>query len=316
MTKDTADSPTLLNSRQMASFAARGFLMLPGIVPGDLNDAFLADVGAADISNSDTPLSVYGRLLSDSTVPIVPAGQSLSSAYPPDSAIAKILQLPTVSGLIRSLVGSEPVFDHHFLHITFPPSYYERLADVPRSQHLHQDSTIDTRRAFDVQLMYYPHEVTREMGGTRYVPGSHLRVVSEAAIGRYQNVLGQQQVICPAGSILAVHHGIWHGGGANHSSDLRFMFKIRLQPGERQRRLWDDSDLTEDDFAQRAIFWTDIQARQDTIAAILMRPEPWFEADTGRLEFINRIALWRYLLGDDSFDADYWLTRLEREFSP
>ena len=127
MTKDTADSPTLLNSRQMASFAARGFLMLPGIVPGDLNDAFLADVGAADISNSETPLSVYGRLLSDSTVPIVPAGQSLSSAYPPDSAIANILQLPTVSGLIRSLVGSEPVFDHHFLHITFPPSYYERL---------------------------------------------------------------------------------------------------------------------------------------------------------------------------------------------
>ncbi len=304
----------LLNSHQMASFAARGFLMFPAVVPEELNAKFLADVGAADISDSETPLSVYGRLLSDSTVPVVPAGQPLDSAYEPDSAIAKILRLPAVSGLVRSLVGRQPVFDHHFLHITFPPSYYERLADVPRSQHLHQDSTIDTRKAFDVQLMYYPHEVTQAMGGTRYVPGSHLRVVSEAAIGRYQNVLGQQQVVCPAGSILAVHHGIWHGGGANHSDSLRFMFKIRLQPGERQRRLWDDSDLTDEDFTQRAIFWTDVLARQDTIAAILMRPEPWFEADTSRLELINRIVFWRYLLGDDTVDVDYWLSRLQRDF--
>ena len=32
------------------------------------------------------------------------------------------------------------------------------------------------------------------------------------------------------------------------------------------------------------------------------------------LEYLNRIRLWRYLLGDDSFDADYWLTRVENEF--
>ena len=46
---------------------------------------------------------------------------------------------------------------------------------------------------------------------------------------------------------------------------------------------------------------------------ILTTPEPWFEADTGRLEFLNRIRLWRYLLGDERFDADYWLTRIENE---
>jgi hypothetical protein len=47
------------------------------------------------------------------------------------------------------------------------------------------------------------------------------------------------------------------------------------------------------------------------VAAILMRSEPWFEQDTGRLELINRIKLWRYLTADDRYDADYWLTRLE-----
>ena len=50
--------------------------------------------------------------------------------------------------------------------------------------------------AFDIQLFYFPQEVTEPMGGTRFLPGSHLRVVSEAAISRYQNIVGQQHVVC------------------------------------------------------------------------------------------------------------------------
>jgi hypothetical protein len=29
------------------------------------------------------------------------------------------------------------------------------------------------------------------------------------------------------------------------------------------------------------------------------------------LEILNRIKFWRFLTGDDNFDAHYWLTRLE-----
>jgi len=50
-----------------------------------------------------------------------------------------------------------------------------------------------------------------------------------------------------------------------------------------------------------------------TCPAILCTPEPWFEFDTDQLEFVNRIKLWRFLLGDDDFDAHYWLSRLENE---
>jgi hypothetical protein len=39
--------------------------------------------------------------------------------------------------------------------------------------------------------------------------------------------------------------------------------------------------------------------------------EPWFEGGNGRLEILNRIKFWRFLTGDDNFDAHYWLTRLE-----
>lgn len=298
----------LLNSEQMASFVARGFLRMDEVVPDEINRQFLDEVGS--VPEDGTPQSFYLHLFSNGNVPVVGAGTPLAEAYPRESSIGRILGLPEVSGAIQSLVGSNPTFDHHFLHATFPPRFYKD--DAPRSQHTHQDSTIDPRSAFDVQIMYFPHDVTPEMGGTRFIPGSHLRIVSEAAIGRYQNIAGQQHMVCKSGTLLFMHMGIWHGGGANRSDDPRFMFKIRLCPTERQERLWDTSDLTPEVEQQAPIFWTGTHQKHP-IHDILMKPEKWFEADTGRLEFINRIRFWRYLLGDESVDVDYWLTRVENE---
>jgi hypothetical protein len=296
----------------MASFVARGFLRFDGIVPNEINEQFLSDIGHVPESEVTSPIVHYGKVMQSSSIPVVPAGSALARAYPEGSALKQIIELPEVEGIIRSMVGRNPTFDHHFLHMTFPPSFYDD--DVPKAQHTHQDSTIDPRSAFDIQIMYFPHEVTAEMGGTRFIPGSHLRRVSEASIGRYQNVKGQQHVVCPAGTLLVMHMGIWHGGGANQSDRIRYMFKIRICPTERQERLWDCSDLPNAHFEQRPIFWTGGAQKPDHLHSILTSPEPWFEYDTGRLEYMNRIRFWRYLLGDESFDADYWLTRVENEY--
>jgi len=301
----------LLDSRQMASFVARGFLRFDAVVPDEINRQFLDEAGRAPEATGEKLMKAYRRLLAESDIPAVAPGVPLAQAYPRSSAIARMLALPIVAGAVQSLVGADPIFDHHFLHITFPPEFYARTGQANVSQHTHQDSTIDTRRAFDIQIMYFPHAVTKEMGGTRYVPGSHLRIVSEAAVGRYQNVRGQEHVVCPAGTLLVLHHGIWHGGGVNRSAQLRYMFKIRINPRVPQVRLWDTQDL--DAEAQAPIFFIKDARAADSVHAILMRPEPWFEADTGRLELINRIRLWRRLLGDRTADVDYWMTRLENE---
>jgi hypothetical protein len=297
----------------MALFAARGFLRFDSAVPESINRRFLEDIGHVPPSRVGSISRHYRRVMGSSAIPVVAAGTSLARAYPKGSAVADLLALPFVKGAIASLVGKRPVFDHHFLHIAFPPRFYEAAGETQVSQNLHQDSTIDPRRAFDLQIMYYPHAVTEDMGGTRFVPGTHLRVVSEASIGRYQNMAGQQHVVCPAGTLLFLHHGVWHGGGINRSDRLRYMFKIRMCPTERQVRLWDTSDLPPDHRAQRAIFWTDPSQDTASIDAILMRPEPWHEYDTGRLELMNRVRFWRHLLGDSTFDADFWLTRVENE---
>jgi ectoine hydroxylase-related dioxygenase (phytanoyl-CoA dioxygenase family) len=142
--------------------------------------------------------------------------------------------------------------------------------------------------------MYYPHEVTLDMGGTLVVPGSHLRRINETDIGRYQNLVGQVPLVCPAGTVLILHHGIWHCGRRNDTDQVRYMFKIRLNPTVRQVRLWNTDDL--DDPA---------------VAAELRQTFPWYENATGRLEITNRSRLWRFLTGDESYDTDYWLTRVE-----
>lgn len=298
----------LLDSLQMASFVARGFLRFDAVVPDEINAQFLAEVGEIAEPHPGRKLRrTYGELLAQAQIPETPAGGPLAGVYPQGSAIQRLLDLPLVKGAIQSLVGPDPIFDHHFLHVTFPPAYHADGENV--SQHTHQDSTIDPAAGFDLQIMYYPHQVTRPMGGTRFVPGTHLRRVSEVALGRYQNIRGQQHMVCEAGTLLLLHNGVWHGGGVNLADRTRTMFKIRMNPSVPQVRQWDMTTLP----AQpnpRPIFYVKGPQPQ-TVESILMTPEPWFEQDTGRLEFVNRIKLWRHLTGDAAYDADHWMSRLE-----
>lgn len=316
-----ATGRVLLSTRDMATFTARGFLRLDEVVPEAVNQAFLEQVNHVPARAVSSIREHYGRIMAGSAIPVVAAGTPLAAAYPAQSPLARVLDVPAVRGAIESLVGASPRFDHHFLHVTYPPVFYRAEGREPVAQPYHQDSTIDPRRTFDIQLMYFPHAVTADMGGTRFLPGSHLRTVSEAAIGRYQNIKGQQHVVCGPGTVLVMHHGIWHGGGVNRSEVLRYMFKIRICPTQPQQRLWDTADLAAPGEAQRPIFWTGGRRSEAEsspgshagIAAILTRREPWFEQDTERLEYLNRIRMWRYLSDDPAFDADFWLTRIENE---
>ncbi|WSQ06808.1 phytanoyl-CoA dioxygenase family protein [Streptomyces sp. NBC_01231] len=256
----------LLSSAQVARFVAQGFLRLDGIVPRDLNEE---------------ALGVFAPGL-----PSVPYGTPVPEAFPEGSFARRLVELPAVAGAVESLVGANPTVDHHFVHTREPRE--------GSAQPLHADALIDLRTdAFDVQLMYYPQEVTADMGGTLIVPGSHLRRTNESDTGRYQNLRGQTRLTCPAGTVVLLHHGIWHGGRRNDSDTIRHMYKIRFNPTVPQVRLWDTADLN------------DPAVREE-----LGRTFPWYEPATGRLEIHNRIRIWRSLSADPDFDIAYWATRI------
>ena len=276
-----SDKQHLLNSHQMAEFVARGFLRFDEIVPDEINQAVMSAFEAGGISS-------------------YPAGTPLGECYPVPSPIGAMLRLPQIQGILDSLVGADPLFDHHAIH--------KRLPNEGKAQGLHGDSIIDTRLHFDVQLMYFPHDLPLEMGGTLLLPGSHFRRINEMEVARYQNFVGQIPMVCKAGSILVLHHGIWHCGRQNRTDRMRYMYKIRLNPTVRQLRLWNTDDLDDDTSAHQPIFAGE---KRNDVQAILAKLEPWYEAGDGRLEIVNRVLLWRFLTGDEDFDVHYWLTRLE-----
>lgn len=281
------DAPQLLTTLQMAEFAARGVLRFDAVVPDALNRRASGEL-------REWGLRPFSRPTPASLTP-------LAECYP-DAVIGEVLRLPAVQGIVTSLLGPDPVFDHDFVHL--------RAARDVTDQRLHADAIIDPTMAFDIQLFYFPHAVGPDQGGTRFVTGTHLRRVNESDIARYQNVRGQADFVGPAGSILVFHHGLWHSGRANHSDEARVMYKIRLNPTAAQVRRWDTSDLADVQSEPS----DHIFARFDPskVAHVLRRPEPWWEQASGRLEQRNRALLWRYLTGDDAFDVDYYLTRTER----
>ena len=303
--------PKLLTTEQMAEFASSGCLFFDELIDEQTNKEFLDDIGHTDIDKADSVETYNKNIKATSSIPRIKAGSPLKNAYPVNSPLEKILKNEVVAGAIQSLVGSNPVVDHQALHLTFPTKFFKGANKRQMSQGNHQDSTIDPRSTFDIQVFYFPTEVTKEMGGTRYHPGTHLRIVNEFAIAKYQNILGQKSIVCKPGTIGIFHNGLWHGAGVNFSDEIRYMFKVRLQPTEKQELLWDPEKKYKP-LPNRALYWTD-ENKEETINDILMQSYPWQEADTNRLDKINVVKFWRLLTGHKKMDVDYWLTRIENK---
>ena len=301
----------LLTTEQMAEFASSGCLFFEELIDKETNKEFLDDIGHTSADKVDSMETYNKNIKATSSIPRIKAGSPLKNAYPVNSPLEKILKNEVVAGAIQSLVGSNPVVDHQALHLTFPTKFFKGANKRQMSQGNHQDSTIDPRSTFDIQVFYFPTEVTKEMGGTRYHPGTHLRIVNEFAIAKYQNILGQKSIVCKPGTIGIFHNGLWHGAGVNFSDEIRYMFKVRLQPTEKQELLW-DPDKRYKPLPNRALYWTD-ENKEETINDILMQSYPWQEADTNRLDKINVVKFWRLLTGHKKMDVDYWLTRIENK---
>ncbi len=285
----------------MASFVARGFLRLDGVVPAEVNEQAMEELPALYRGWLDEFRGVTGEADDGAEVHLPRSGTVLADAYPADSAFGRMVRVPAVAGAIRSLVGDGPVVDHHFVHI--------KTAGDLHAQGLHSDAIIDDGPAFDIQLFWFPHDVASREGGTRFVPGSHLRRVNMDDVARYHHLAGEQFFTGVAGTVVIFHQGLWHAGAPNHGSRDRVMGKLRLNPTVPQVRLWDTSDLDDRNRADDHIW-----ARTDAgmVAAELRRSEPWFEPSVHRLETVQRAKLWRYLTGDEGFDVDWYLTRTER----
>jgi len=275
----------------MAEFVANGFLRFDTIVPADINDRAVDEMAQLNAE----------RLLPDGMKPphsLTP----LDECYPAPSAIGEYLRLPQIRGIIDSLVGPRPSFDHDWVHYIPGGGTY--------LQPLHVDATADSSDpTFDIQLFWYPRAVRPGEGGTRFVPGSHLTRVRSSGLHRYQHIVGEQQVACDGGSVFVFHHGLWHAGQPNPGAGDRWLYKIRLNPTEPQVRRWNTDDLDAVQNPPSDHFFARMQP--GSVAEVFRTWHPWMGITDYRNDQMQRALLWRYLTGDDDFDVDYYLTRLE-----
>ncbi len=279
----------------MARFVTDGYIRFDSLVPDDINERGVEEMARLQVERWE-----QGGLTPPTT------GTPLDECYPPPSAIGEYLRLPRVRGIIESLVGLDAVYDHDAIHHIAAGSEY--------IQPLHIDAITDSDDpTFDVQLFWYPREVRAGEGGTRFVPGSHLRRVCAAGLDRYQHIVGEEQFAGPAGTLLVFHHGLWHAGQPNPGTDDRWMHKTRLNPTRPQVRLWntDDLDAVHNDPTDHVFATT----QPGSVAHTFRKMHPWHGVSEYRHEQTQRALLWRYLTGDNTYDVDHYLTRLERRAS-
>jgi hypothetical protein len=245
----------LLTASQMARFVTDGYLQLDELVPQQHNEAVLADEKSAP-----TPGYTF---------------------WERSDALRATFELPQVKGAIQSFVGVNPGYDHSFLHIVGPQR--------EKAQEWHADSILDVRPfAFDVQAFYFTHDAPAEMGPTLILPGSHLRKVNTSSIARYKNIVGQRQLVAKAGTIVFMHHGIWHCAQPNRTDTMRYVFKLRLRPGQQQRGLFNTDGYQDPE-----------------VADIINHGYREWQGNEARLEHMQRAKFWRYVTGDDNIDVSF-----------
>ena len=262
-----------LNSKQMARFVASGYLKFDKMVPKKLCVACLEEM-------KERKRGYYA------------VGTPFEETWPKGTALGNTFRLPKVRGLIHSLVGPDPLYDHHATHFV--------AAKKMAGPNTHQDSVIDFRENyFDIQLSLFPADTPDEMGGTFLIPGTQFRNVRTGEITFYQHMRGKIWASCTAGTMYVWNTRVWHAARSNHTDRDRFMYKLRLNPTRPQIRNFDTSDLDDPE-----------------IAGILSTRHGW-EGNEHRYETMRRVRLWRYVSGQPDFDiGERFLRRIEYRPDP
>ena len=264
----------LLNVEQMAQFVFDGFLEFSDLVPDDLNEMVHADL--LKTVGADGLEPAYRWHITDN-----PHG-----FYEESSAVREVHALPSVQGVLQSLLGPGHVGSHSAVHATWPNQVEAQKWHVDGGGRRQVRLPKVHPYSFDILTAYFPHDTPYEMGPTLVLPGSHMRSVLGNDISRYKNIVGQKRLSGPGGRLVFMHEALWHCAQTNQTDQWRFMFKIRYNPRVPQRGLFDTDGWDND--AMRRFFRTNKGAHSLTgeSPAVVTERANW----------------WRYLCNAEELD--------------
>ena len=188
----TANCEPTLNDTQMWEFCKKGFLVLQGVVPDEINKKVLEFLEAHD--------GLGGDLINE------------------DWFIENILLNPQAGGAVRSLLG-----DNFSLPIGMGN---HRVVCPATSQRWHHDgASLLGPELNHLQVFYYPQDCPEDMGPTGLVPGSHFLHTLQSWMSHYGGIRSAVKTTAPAGSIFITVYSIWHRRSESTAEGVRNMLK-------------------------------------------------------------------------------------------
>lgn len=185
-----------LSDEQMRSYLTEGFLVLKSRLPQEVHD-HIRDRCEEIFSTSGNP------------------GNEILEMNP---ALRLVFTDPAVKGALSSILG-----EGYFMH---PHRHCHQNRPGTPAQRNHKDSyeedvNVHHHRSRWAMAMYYPQDVTADMGPTGVTPGSQYFSSEESLVGHKE--LG---VTGGAGTVILVHYDVWHRALRNHSGRNRYMLKF------------------------------------------------------------------------------------------
>ena len=188
------DNQFLLSDGEVAEFIVNGYHIVEPELPAGLNESIAAQLDALDHN----------------------PGDAITEAVP---ELWQVLDHPQVKGALVSLLGHDyEVQSHRHWH-----------CKQPNSGHMnwHQDGLNNRDTLINRFLgLYYPTDITPDMGPTVIVPGTQFRNAPTDRMAHYTNIRGQVPLVVKAGTIAFTHYDMWHGTAANRSDRKRHMIKF------------------------------------------------------------------------------------------
>ena len=217
----TYDCEPTLTDAQVIDFCARGFLMLEGIVPDDINQRTVEFLDQH------------------------PSGQPIEILEGEDWFVDNVILHPQVAGAVRSLLGKD---------FKLPNLMANHRVECPQpAQEWHIDGGSKYPPELNyLQVFYYPEDCPRDMGPTELLPGSHFLFSRQLSMGHYGRIRGSYQAVAPAGSIFITVYSIWHRRSESTATGVRNNMKYnywRTAPPKRDWVVEEGFDLAMADFS-------------------------------------------------------------------
>ena len=265
--KWTFDGEPTLTDTQVLEFCREGYLLLPGVVPDEINRRARAYLEGKLPSNP----SFIPAGMTPAELERIRGTHEPSAIFLEDWFLEHVLLHPQLTGVMRSLLGRNvglPVLaSHHGTECPQPAQGWHQDADHIFGPELNF-----------VEVFYFPQDTPAELGPTELVPGTH--------IAPTQRQSDQGGVLCegPAGTLGIHHQSILHRRGESTAAGTRHMLKYnywRTAPPARDWIVESDFDLhtayygghTLARYAAHMFYW--LCARDDEYRIIGGQGWPW-----------------------------------------